>query len=340
MAVVSIGRSLKEIEKWSDLQRETFECYLSAIRGAAQYAVELDDQLTPPHRSHLLALAETLEKAKPETSLSESRAVLRNQLRDYRDRAAAYLGRLKEELANKAGNLQQIVEAMTASDGDYQISVKQIVTRLHTVSRSPEAAPVRAALESATASLENGLAQIERQHQLTVTQFLVEIQMLHKQIDTLRMAASVDKLTRLASRTEMEARIAAALSKGTRVCLVLLKMRNAASVQAQFGSQVFAELLAVFAKRLRNVLRPETAAGRWDEDAFLCLLAGEKSDAVALAKRISEHAGGTYVCMRDGKAVRPVLCLDVGVVDWAPGDADGRLIQKADQFFRPRPTSG
>jgi diguanylate cyclase (GGDEF)-like protein len=332
--MVSIGQSLSELEKAHRTQEAMVDSFRAAILTMAQYVVEIDSELATAHRAHLTDLAGSISLSATPADVSEHRAALRNELRDYRDRAAKHLHQLHQELSAKAASLQQLFEAMTAGDGDHEQRMARTLTALRDLADDPRTGLLRTQLLATAESLSQNLDELKRQNQLTVAQFLMEIQVLHNRIESLQTAVAVDASTQLASRQQFESQVRTAFSLGTPFSLLLLRTRNLASIQRQFGDVVLENLLAAFAKRLRTCLRAEDPAGRWGEDRFAVVLEGSNSTARAKAKAVAEHCSGTYVCMIDGKPMRPVLQTDVGVVDSGSGDSAERLIQRAEDFFR------
>ena len=306
------------------------DCYLTAIRNVAHYSIELDEEITAPHRQYLTALASEVESAQPE-ALAESRATLRALLRDYRDKAAKYLGTLREELASSARALQEILDSLAQTDSDHEVQLRTELGRLREISKSLDGSAARAAILAAADSIEQSLEQIRQQHQLTVSQFLVEIRMLHKRIDLLETAASLDDLTKLFKRDEMERRICSL--SGGKLCLLLVRANGFRQAEKQFNRGVAAELAAAFSKRLRNSLPPDTAIGRWSEEGFIAMLSVEKPEAVASAKRVADQLSGVYACLEQGKTVRPSLEVSVAVVDNQPGDPPERTLKRVQEFL-------
>ena len=68
--------------------------------------------------------------------------------------------------------------------------------------------------------VERALEDMRNQHSLSVSQFQVEIRMLHKRIDLLEQAASLDAMSRLLNRAETEAHILAAGAESFSVLLL------------------------------------------------------------------------------------------------------------------------
>ncbi len=314
--MISIRDAVTDLEKCDQLRRETLQCYAFAIHTAAQYAVELEDDLTRPHRQFLNELAEEVARDAPE-ALQESRATFRCLLRDYRDKASRYLNRLREELANTVTALQETLNTLSQADGEQDGRLRQALKALRQICGSQNIETMRTALNSATDNIEQGLDALRKQHQLTVSQFLSEIRALHQRIDQLENAAALDSVTQIFNRTEMEKRI-----RGARegAFLLLIDARGIQRAAEEFAPEVSQELAGAFIRRLRNSLKPETVCGRWGEEQFLAIGPPELAPATAAANWIREHLSGSYVCLKDGKAVRPAMEVEVLVVERPPGD--------------------
>lgn len=327
--MISIRNSLNELEKSEEQRRLVLDCYLAAIRNVARYAVELDDGIVNPFKTSVNNLAEDVEQGAAE-ALSESSASLRGLLRNYRDKASEYLNQLRGELANTAGALQRILDTLSLSDGDHENNVRRAVKAIREISDSATAAAVGPALRSAADTIERGLDEMRAQQQMTVSQLVVEIGLLHKRIDTLESAVSIDNLTKLFTRVEMEHRIRSAESSGS---IMLIRVQGFRLAQAKFPPEVALELAGAFTKRLRNCLLPNALIGRWAEEEFLVIVSTAKEETMASATRAAAQLSGSYVCLQGGKTVRPSIQVDVAVLDLVPGEAETTLM-KIGQFLK------
>ena len=331
--MISIQSSLTELERSHQARRSVLECYAAAVNNVAHYAMELDEQVTRQYRSHLSVLAEEILTGHPE-SLANSRATLRGLLRDFRDRSAAYVANLRDELAGTARALEEILDSLNQNEGDHESRLRSALVALRSVTAADPSSTLAATVARAADSIEQSVEDLRKQHQLSVTQFMTEIRMLHKRIDTLEAAASLDQLTQLANRGEMTERIR--LSAAGDYSLLLLSVRGLLRAEVQFGKEVSEELAAAFAKRLRNSLTGDSEASRWAAEEFVVKAAIKKSDAMALGKWINENLSGQYVCLKAGKAVRPTLQVTVGVVDSTAGEAPEHVLRRLDLFFGGR----
>jgi GGDEF domain-containing protein len=306
----------------------TLDCYLSAIRVVAHYAIDLEDEITGPYKKYLNALADDTEAGTQE-ALLESRGTLRGLLRDYRDKAAAYLNRLRRELAETAGALQRILDILAQSEGEHEIHLRKALQTLRELARGTPDGTVLPGLREAADTIEESLGELGRSQQLTVSQFLVEIGLLHKRIDALEAAVSMDALTKLFTRGEIEQRIRSA-ENGS---LLLLSVEGFGRAATHFSPEVAKELAGAFIKRLRNSVLPDALLGRWGEEKFTVIAPLPREEALASAQWIGEHLSGAYACLQGGKTVRPRIQVNTEVVELLPDrDADATL-GRIEQFF-------
>jgi len=328
--MISIQSSLTELERIHQVREGLLDCYLSAIKNCSAYAVEFDDEITIEHKKYLTALAEEVAHAEL-PQVFESRATLRNLLRDYRDKGARYLLNLRDELSSSARALEEILDSLSQSDGEHEARLRTTVTNLRTIAESPEGRALSGVLRNAASSIEQSVDQLRKQHQLTVSQFQMEIRMLHKRIDSLESAAASDDLARCFTRPDTEARIRA--TPPGEYCLLLITVRGLRRAEVQFGPEVASELAGAFVKRLRNCVPPNTPIARWAAEEMVVLLKAPKSDAVTSGKWITEHLSGSYACLQAGKTVRPTLQLNVGVVDTVTGESPEAILDRVTMFL-------
>lgn len=331
--MISIRESVAELERSHRLWQTTFDCYVAAIQDVAHYAIDLEEATTGPYRKHLETLAAEVAAGDP-AALTESRATLRGLLRDYRDKAARFINDLREQLASGARALEEIVKSLTESDGDHEVRLRASLQRLREIFNSPEGAGIRVAALAAADSIGQSVEQMRKQHELSIAQFQVEIHMLHKRIDALEMAATIDSLSKLFTRAEIEERIRAAPAE--RYALLLIRVSGLRAAEIHFGSPVAAELVAAFGKRLRNCLPADAVLGRWGAEEFIAKAGLAKREALTASKWVAENLSGAYACLKDGKTVRPSLQVSVAVVDREPGEPPQRTSARIAEFFRSK----
>jgi GGDEF domain-containing protein len=328
--MTSIKSSLNELERSLQMRAEVLDCYVLAIKNIARYAVELDKEFTVPHREYLSTLATEVATGTSE-ALTDSGPTLRGLLRDYRGKAALYLGNLRDELAGTARTLEEILDSLGQTDGNHEANLRAALAKLRQVAAAPGYKALGSVISTTADTIEHSLEQVRNEHLLTTSQFLVEIRMLHKRIDALESAASIDEVTHFATREEMAERIRS--TPAGQYCLLLAGARGMRRAELQYGKEVSDALSGAFAKRLRNSLPVSTVIARWGYEEFAAMLTAQKSEALASARWITENLSGAYSCLKSGKTVRPTLQLSVGVVDTAAHDTPERIIERIGAFL-------
>jgi GGDEF domain-containing protein len=327
--MISIRESISELEKSEQLRSLAQDCYLSAIQNLVQYAIELEEGITTSYRNHLAALAREVETGTPQ-AISETRASLRGLLRDYRDRASTYLNGLREELSHSANGLQRLIENLTENDGDHETRLRRALGTLRELAENSAAGKLGPTLGATADAIEQAITQFREQHQLTVSQFLAEIHLLHKRIDALESAVSADDLTKLFNRSDMENRIRSAHTGGS---LLLLRVQGFERAAVQFSRDVAQQLAGAFVKRLRKNLLPEAILGCWSKEEFLVVHPAPRNEAQIAAKWVAQHLSGAYACLQGGKTVRPTIQVGVSVLDFSPGKGAERTLEEISRFF-------
>jgi GGDEF domain-containing protein len=335
--MISIQSSISDLDRSHKLRTVLLNTYLQAIKSSAQYAVELDDKTTGPHRRHLTELAEQLAEMADQAPsgtgdhVTRSSATFRGLLRDYRDKAARYLKQLREELASTARALQETLDSLSQSAGDHETQLRKSVIDLREMSGRADVDALRVKVRGAADAIEVSLEQVRQEHQLTVAQFLMEIRVLHQRIDTMEAAASVDGMTGLYDRGEMEDRIRSARPGSFH--LLLFQAQGISGAEAQFGRAMSDELAAAFAKRLKNSLPATATLGRWSAEEFIALV-GEPRDPNSSANRwATAQLSGTYSCVQSGKTVRPSLQVGVGIVDSISRETAEETLDRVKMFL-------
>jgi len=326
--MITIGSALSDLERWHRLGATALDAYTAALRNLSQYAVEIDDSLTKTYREYLGTLAESVASGKPE-AIEESRATLRGLLRDYRDRAAHFLAGLREDLASTARTLEEILDSLAQNDGDHETRLRATIKQLRELPPDAAAPVVQAVVLPAVDVIEDCLEKINAQHQITVAQFQAEIRMLHQRIDTLERSVTIDQMTALLNRAEMENRVRDASPP---FCILMVKAQGFRLAESRYGVEVGAECVAAFAKRLRSGLPPGAEVGRWSYEEFLAILFASRAEVLPLARWATQSLSGSYACMRNGKAVHPQLQVSAGVLE-SGSDSPERILLRISEFL-------
>jgi len=331
--MLSIRDNITELERLVAERDAAIDCYRDSLRNVADYTIELDDHLTSQQRRFVSDIAENLNDPTPE-ALREASATLRALLRSYRGKAAEFLNHIREQLASTARALEEVMESLAQTDDDSETRLHSAIAGLRELAERPAAAPVREQLLGAADMVCNGVEELQKLHEAHVAQFKTEIRMLHNRIGQLESAASIDSVTQLLTRGEVERQIRS-LEAG-RVSLLLIAASGLRLCEMRFSNEVAAELAGAFTKRLRNNFPARAVLGRWSAEEFVAILQAPAKDAIGLAKGLGDQLSGAYSCLMEGRVVRPDLQVRVTVLEFAEGTAD-RLLSRVRELTRHSP---
>lgn len=324
--MLSIRENISELDRFAAERDSVVESYRTSLDNVAHYAVELDEPSTSNHRRNLTAIAKALSFE----SLRDTTSTVRALLREYQSKGAEYLRDIRDQLASTAGALEAVMESLAQTDGDADTRMRTALGGLREAAEDPAAAPIRDRLLAAANAVGKTVEEMRKQHQAHVAQFMTEVRMLHQRIGQLESAATIDSVTQLLTRSEIEKRIQSV--NPANVHLLLLITSGIRLTEVRYNGGVAAELAGAFVRRLRNVLPPNAGVGRWSSEEFVSILDAPGVDAVKLARTIDEQISGTYTCLLDGKVVRPELQVRVAVLEPVAG-APERLLAQVREYM-------
>ena len=138
--MISLTRSLSELDRLESLQKVSLECYRSAVESAEHYIVETDADSTQQHRQELDAIARQVKAAETPDELRKTRLSFQGELQEYAGKATQYVKALQERLTATVRSLADIAESIKRGHGDGEQRLQAGLEQLSTIARSPEIA--------------------------------------------------------------------------------------------------------------------------------------------------------------------------------------------------------
>lgn len=329
--MISIRKSVDDLERVERLQQVTAAHYAMAVRSAAEYAVELDPSDADEFRRHLNALHISLESASTEADLDAVQSSFRGELRAYRDRADEWLAKVRGELRTAAEAMQTLARDLSTSGSGHEKRMRKDLDALSAAAGSDDLVELRSAVRSGVASIAHDYAQLRNENLLMEAQLREEIRLLHRAIDTERKAGYTDPVTGAWNRKKCEQRLEELLSFGEGFCVVLAWLSNMKRVQISTSQSVLDEALRCLVKRAAAIAGKDATVSRWSEDEFLVILEMDPALGSVLSGELARQLSTRYAVQEQGASQNLVLRVDTVLVDRPAGGEPDRFRKRMEQ---------
>lgn len=326
--MISIRKSLSELERAEQLRQLAAAGYANAIRAAAEYAVELDPAQAAELRQNLEKIREQLQNATRPEDYQAVQANLRGELRLYRDRSTEWLDRLQRDLQSSAIAMEILADGMNANGVDHG---KRLETELHamaSVEHSNDLDHVKKVVRQAAENISESWEQLRRANQLVIAQLQDEIRSLHLEIDNERRALYSDPASGAWNRQKANGRIEDNLNRDDGFCLVVARVGNLKRLEASYSAVVISGALKALVKRILGIVGKDAMIARWSEEQFAIFLEFDQAHATSLAAEIATDLSARYSVQEDGVARSLTLRMDTSMIEHPPRGNPAKFREK------------
>ena len=300
--MISIKASLDRYTEMRQLATSWVQALLYTLESVAQYAVETEPEAVSQFQSDLSAIGDRLRLAAdhPEqTEIATLRSDIRATLRDYRDWAAAFIGRLRQDMNATAEALSSLLMNIQGEGGSAEGSLQNEISHLHTLTSLTSLGAMREGINRSTVRLVECVSQLRKEKESIIVQLRDEINVLHQAVDEARRASTLDSLTGVSSRDELVRFLRRALESRTSVAVVHIWLQNLPKLAKIHEKAVCNALLSAFSKRMKSAVPPDAISGRWADDVF-CVLVPSGSVRV-VSESIAQSCIGCYTWIANGR---------------------------------------
>jgi GGDEF domain-containing protein len=330
--VISILKSVSEMDRLEELNGAAIECYAVAIRSVSQYAIEIDPNQSASFRAHLGDIARQWLSAKEPESMRAAQASFRGELREYRDQSSEQLARLRKELEAAAAAMAAFADGVSSNSADCENGLKRELIRLEGVTESHDLEAMRSGIHSAVSEITAGLSQMRRADQLIVAQLQDEIRVLHQEFQAQRRALFTDPASGAWTRQKFDLRIHEMLRQDDGFCVIAFGIRNLPAVMRHHSATVVQGAVKALLMRFRNAVGEGASIGRWNENLFVTILEVDGGAAAAIAAELSNALGGVYSVQENGLAHNVTIELAAGALERPVGSDPASFVRKLERL--------
>lgn len=143
--------------------------------------------------------------------------------------------------------------------------------------------------------------------------------------------ASLDPLTSLVNRRELERLIRDRIARGTVFSILLFDINSLRVVNERFGQEAGDQVLRQFGARLVAKVRPRDIVGRWGGDDFAVIFDCASAGANARAQQI-QWVSGRYHVSVNGQDWKPEVNAEVYLIEHREGEDENSFVARVNAF--------
>jgi GGDEF domain-containing protein len=336
--LISIRKSVNELDRLDELERREslssaiLECYVLAIDSAAHYAVEVDPLLAGEFRQHLKVIQEQSRTAGSVDQLRDAQSSFRGELREYRDRSALQLKKMRQEVENATAAMVVFAETLAFNGENHEQDVRSKLQDLEATAKKDRIEEIRGGIGVAVAGLQSSVEQMQRGNLLVVAQLHDEIRVLHQQIEQERKVLYTDRASGAWNRQKVDTHIDNLLRQNQPFCLLLVSVRNLKRIESQQSRTVVEGTLQALVARFAALIGDDAIIGRWSQDQFVAVLDVPAARAISFSAEASAKLSGTYAVQENGQSQKVAVQATAGVIDRAAGAPAESFHRKLEQL--------
>ena len=128
--MISLRKTVTELERLEELYRSALNGFSQALRSTEQNAIELDTAQAAYFRTQLQALRDQLRGDAGARELETIQTSFDHELKDYRDKAAEQIHRLRREVQAAAAAVESFASSINESEVNLESGLKRELNHL------------------------------------------------------------------------------------------------------------------------------------------------------------------------------------------------------------------
>lgn len=151
-----------------------------------------------------------------------------------------------------------------------------------------------------------------------------------RDLEQVELLASLDPLTGVANRRDLDRELDARIGAGQEFCVLLFDVNGFKTINDRYGHLYGDQVLKQVAARLASQVRVRDYVCRWGGDEFLAILACDLAIASSRSRQIAERLNGSYHIAAEGREIQVSVTVTVGFVQYRSGESAEELFRRAD----------
>ncbi len=296
--MISLRKSVTELERLEELHRKTLECYSGVLRSTEQNAIELDVSEAAHFRTQLQALRDQLKADAPASELEAVQTSFEAELKEYHDKASGQIQHLRQEVQAAAAAVESFAGSITESEVNLDSGIQRELNSLNKSASSNDIEAIRGAIHASTAKIAADMKVMRSSNQLAIAQLKDEIRLLHQQVQSARRSQAPDPSQ--GSQQQMAGQMQEFIQRRAPFSVLLVVIRNLDGIQNCYAADTIESALRGFQSRFENILPSSAVVGRWAKNQFAAILSTAPSNAMEMSREAVRKLSEPVIVQENG----------------------------------------
>ncbi len=304
--------------------------YRGTLAAVGKCGAKALPQIGEGLQQSLLALQSRLTVEATPAVISDTEQRVKDELQQWSTNAFSYLNQKVGEIKEIMLFMARTVEATSERDQRYAGNLRELTVCLQAVGDLDDLTEVRRALGKSANDLRDCVDRMTRESRESVARLRTELSTYQCRLEEAEKLASLDSLTGLVNRRDVERQIAHRIGNAQEFCVILLDLNGFKQINDRYGHPAGDDILKQFSKELRSFFRSADTVGRWGGDEFLVIVDCSPKDAEVRMERLREWVFGEYPVQGIDGTRRVRVSAAAGLAAWKTGESAAELLARAD----------
>jgi diguanylate cyclase len=327
--VISLKKHMDDYT--GELAKASVSAYRAALTAMGKAGAQAIPHLGAPLLKTLNLLQEKLSGSVSPDEMAGVEQGLEQELAKWGESAAQYSN-------DKAKEIKEIMVAVAATaaavgerDKRYSSQFSGLTTRLQSIAKLDDLSSIRRSVVESATELKTAVEKMAAEGEKSISQLRAEVQNYRAKLEESEKRESVDPLTGLANRREIESQVEERISCRRAFCLAILDLNGFKQINDVHGHVAGDDLLKQFAVELRAQFRATDVVGRWGGDEFVVVIDSGLQEAQTSLDRVRKWAFGDYKISGGKDIIHVALKASIGLAAWNGKENAVELLARADE---------
>jgi diguanylate cyclase (GGDEF)-like protein len=316
-----------------ELAKAAVGAYQNALTAMGKAGGQAMPHLAATLQQALNQLRESLKGEVAPADMNTVQQSLDRELAQWGASAAQY----SHDKAKEVKEIMVAVAATAASVGErdqrYASQFNGLTTRLQSIAKLDDLSSIRRSVVESANELKSTVTRMAEEGEKSISRLRAEVEVYRTKLEESEKRESVDPLTGLDNRREIEAQVEDRISWRRAFCLAILDLNGFKRINDVHGHVAGDDLLKQFAAELKAQFRATDVVGRWGGDEFVILIDSGLEAAQTSLDRIRKWAFGEYKISGGKDIVQVTVKASIGIAAWNGKESAVELLARADEHM-------